>query len=129
MQIDQLDHLVLTVQNVTATCAWHERVLGMQIVRPGEARTALPCGTQMISLYETAYEFEPKTRQPAPGCADLCFVTRTPIAEVVAHLTVVAVPIELGPVRRTGARRSLESVYVRDPDQNLIEIAHELDND
>lgn len=74
MQIDQLDHLVLTVQNVTATCAWHEHVLNMQIVRPGEARTALPCGTQTISLYETAYEFEPKTRQSASGFAVLCFV-------------------------------------------------------
>jgi catechol 2,3-dioxygenase-like lactoylglutathione lyase family enzyme len=127
MEIARLDHLVLTVRDIAATCRWYERVLGMQVVTFGTARTALQFGQQKINLHQAGYEFEPKAQHPTPGSADLCFITTTPLDHVIAHLAACGVAVEAGPVQRTGARGPLQSVYVRDPDANLIELANALD--
>jgi catechol 2,3-dioxygenase-like lactoylglutathione lyase family enzyme len=127
MEIDRLDHLVLTVRDIAATCHFYERVLGMQVVTFGTARTALRFGRQKINLHQHGYEFEPKARHPKPGSADLCFITTTPLAQVLAHLESCGVVVEEGPVQRTGATGPIVSVYIRDPDGNLIELANTLD--
>jgi catechol 2,3-dioxygenase-like lactoylglutathione lyase family enzyme len=124
MQIERLDHLVLTVANIEVACAWYSRVLGMQAVTFGDGRMALAFGQQKINLHQHGHEFEPKAAHPLPGSADLCFITRTPLDQVIAHLQVNSVPIIEGPVQRTGAIGSITSIYVRDPDGNLIEVAH-----
>jgi catechol 2,3-dioxygenase-like lactoylglutathione lyase family enzyme len=93
----------------------------------GTARTALQFGGQKINLHQLGYEFEPKAQTPTPGSADLCLITATPLSDVIAHLAACGVVVEEGPVPRTGARGPLESVYIRDPDGNLIELANELD--
>ncbi len=124
MQIERLDHLVLTVANIEAACAWYSRVLGMQAVTFGDGRMALAFGQQKINLHQHGHEFEPKAAHPLPGSADLCFITRTPLDQVIAHLQVNSVPIIEGPVQRTGAIGSITSIYVRDPDGNLIEVAY-----
>lgn len=126
MQIHSLDHLVLTVRNIDATIAFYTEALGMQLVTFGAGRKALVFGNQKINLHELGKEFEPKAQQPTAGSADLCFLTTTPLAEVMAHLNSHQVPIIEGPVQRTGARGTILSVYVRDPDLNLIEIANQL---
>lgn len=127
MNIDHLDHLVLTVQNIEATCAFYTRVLGMHVITFGGGRTALQFGSQKINLHEVGREFEPKAFRPTPGSADLCFITRTPISQVIDLIRLFGVYIEEGPVQRTGARGYMISVYIRDPDKNLIEIANYLD--
>ncbi|MET0550483.1 MAG: VOC family protein [Xanthomonas sp.] len=126
MQIDHLDHLVLTVADIEATCAFYARVLGMRVVSFGEGRKALAFGEQKINLHRHGREFEPKARMPTPGSADLCFLTATPLAQVAEELHAAAVPIEDGPVQRTGARGPILSLYFRDPDGNLIEVANPL---
>ena len=122
--LDRLDHLVLTVRDLEATCAFYETVLGMRRESFGQGRTALHFGRQKINLHQAGREFEPKARKPTPGSADLCFLAATPIAEVVAHLEARGVAIEDGPVARTGAEGPITSVYLRDPDGNLIEVSH-----
>ena len=126
MQIDGLDHLVLTVADVGRTHDFYERVLGMEPVVFGEGRYALAFGSQKINLHEAGREFEPKAAVPTPGSADLCFLTNAPVAEVVEHLQANGVEILEGPVGRTGATRPIKSVYFRDPDGNLIEVASRL---
>jgi catechol 2,3-dioxygenase-like lactoylglutathione lyase family enzyme len=123
MQIKSLDHLVLTVQDIAATCSFYERVLGMKAVTFGEGRKALSFGSQKINLHELGHEFEPKANRPTPGSADICFIADSPIAEIVEHLKNEGVPIVEGPVARTGAMGPMRSVYVRDPDANLIELS------
>lgn len=127
MQIASLDHLVLTVADVATTCAFYERVLGMQVVTFGDQRKALQFGQQKINLHQQGKEFEPKAAHPEPGSADLCFITSTPLAQVITHLEACQIPIIEGPVKRTGARGPILSVYLRDPDQNLIEISNYMD--
>jgi catechol 2,3-dioxygenase-like lactoylglutathione lyase family enzyme len=122
--LDSLDHLVLTVADVDTTCRFYADVLGMQVVSFGSDRMALTFGTQKINLHQAGQEFEPKAARPTPGSADLCFLTRTPLAEVVEHLQSRLVPIIEGPVQRTGAAGSIQSVYFRDPDSNLVEISN-----
>ena len=123
MKIDRIDHLVLTVASVDATCEFYSRVLGMEAVEFAEGRKALTFGRQKINLHQRGREYEPKALRPTPGSADLCFVSSEPIAQVVAHLRACAIRIEQGPVARTGASGPIESVYLRDPDGNLIEIS------
>jgi catechol 2,3-dioxygenase-like lactoylglutathione lyase family enzyme len=127
MEIDHLDHLVLTVQNIEATCEFYARLLGMQVITFGGGRKALQFGSQRINLHEVGKEFEPKASLPMPGSADLCFISRTPIAEVIDQIRHFDVEIEEGPVPRIGARGDMISVYIRDPDKNLIEIANYVD--
>jgi catechol 2,3-dioxygenase-like lactoylglutathione lyase family enzyme len=128
MDIDHLDHLVLTVQDIEATCAFYTHVLGMHVVTFGGGRKALQFGSQKINLHEVGKEFEPKALRPTPGSADLCFISRTPITEVIEHVRLFGVEVELGPVERMGARGYMISVYIRDPDKNLIEISNYLDD-
>jgi len=127
MHIDRLDHLVLTVASIEDTCTFYTRVLGMEVVRFGENRVALQFGEQKINLHQRGHEFEPKAGRVMPGSADLCFLTSVPIDEVVAHLEECKVPILEGPVQRTGATGKILSVYLRDPDENLIEISNPLE--
>jgi catechol 2,3-dioxygenase-like lactoylglutathione lyase family enzyme len=126
--IDRLDHLVLTVHDIDATCAFYEQALGMRRVTfaAGSAmRTALAFGRQKINLHLAGREFEPKARVTTPGSADLCFIAATPLDTVQRHIESLGIPIEEGPVPRTGALGPLLSVYLRDPDGNLIEISNE----
>lgn len=124
--IDHLDHLVLTTVDRAACIDFYTRVLGMQLQSFGEGRIALLFGHQKINLHERGREFEPKAHLPVPGALDLCFIVAKPLAEVIAHLGACGWPITEGPVERTGARRRLRSVYVRDPDLNLVELSEEL---
>lgn len=124
ISIDRLDHLVLTVADIDATCDFYVRVLGMRRVEFGpERRVALAFGRQKINLHKAGAEFEPKARRATPGSGDLCFITKAPIGEVIAHLVAENIPIVEGPVPKTGAEGPMTSVYVRDPDGNLVEIA------
>lgn len=124
MEIERLDHLVLTVKDLEQTCRFYERVMGMEVVQFGGERFALQIGKQKINLHQVGKEFEPKAQQPTPGSADLCFITHTPLRDVIEHLLACGVPILEGPVSRTGAVGKIESVYFRDPDQNLIEVSN-----
>lgn len=126
MSVTSLDHLVLTVRNIEATCAFYCDVLGMRRVTFGAGRHALKFGVQKINLHEAGREFEPKAAQATPGSADLCFLTDEPIANVAEHWRRYSVAIEQGPVERTGAVGRLLSLYCRDPDGNLIEVANRI---
>ena len=121
--INRLDHLVLTVADIEATCAFYTGVLGMEVVTFGEGRKALSFGAQKINLHQAGKEFEPKSQHPTPGSADLCFISDTPLDAVAVHLEACGVAIEEGIVPRTGATGPIQSIYIRDPDQNLIEIS------
>jgi catechol 2,3-dioxygenase-like lactoylglutathione lyase family enzyme len=125
MRVISLDHLVLTVQSIEATCAFYASVLGMEVITFGEGRKALTFGSQKINLHERGKEFEPKAGHPTPGSADLCFLTDAPLPEVIEHLNSLGVAILEGPVARKGAVGPLRSVYFRDPDANLIEVSVE----
>jgi len=124
MKISHLDHLVLTVADIENTCNFYQTVLGFEVITFKGDRKALKFGHQKINLHQLGKEFEPKALQPTPGSADLCFISATPISEVVAHLNQLNIQIEEGPVERTGAMHPILSVYIRDPDQNLIEISN-----
>ncbi|HUC71859.1 MAG TPA: VOC family protein [Stellaceae bacterium] len=124
MHIDRLDHLVLTVADVDRTCAFYTRVLGMEVVHFGEGRTALRFGQQKINLHPADHIPGLVADQPTPGSGDLCFITTVPLAEVMAHLAECGVATVAGPGPRAGAVGTIQSVYIRDPDQNLIEISN-----
>jgi catechol 2,3-dioxygenase-like lactoylglutathione lyase family enzyme len=127
--IERLDHLVLTVADIPRTIAFYVEVLGMQVVtfgKPNAPRYALAFGQQKINLHQAGKEFEPKAATPTRGSADLCFLTQAPLADVIAHIQSKGQIIIEGPVQRTGALGPILSVYLRDPDQNLIEIANQL---
>lgn len=124
--IKSLDHLVLTVADIDAALDFYTRVLGMEARTFGQGRQALCFGKQKINLHQAGREFEPKAARVQPGSADLCFLSDTPLEQIAAHLHACGVEILEGPVRRTGARQPLLSLYLRDPDGNLIEIAKEL---
>lgn len=130
--LHHIDHVVLTVADVAQTCKFYERVLGCEIIRytvaSGEERTALRIGDspQKINLHSAAHPFQPAAQHPNPGSADLCFITLTPMKEVIAHLHSLQISIVEGPVQRTGTLGSILSVYIRDPDGNLIEIANSI---
>ncbi len=124
MHIDRLDHLVLTVRDIDASCDFYSRVLGMRVVSFAGGRKALAFGRQKINLHQAGKEFEPKARQATPGSGDLCFISDTPLDEVIAHLASCDVGIEQGPIQRTGAEGPILSVYLRDPDGNLLEISN-----
>ncbi|CAI4284086.1 CQI_4a_G0005090.mRNA.1.CDS.1 [Saccharomyces cerevisiae] len=126
MNIVGLDHLVLTVASIRRSCAFYKRVLGFDVISFGNNRKALTFGSQKINLHEVGKEFEPKAQKPTAGSADLCFISEEPLNNLVTHLESLDVPIEEGPVIRTGAVGSILSVYIRDPDGNLIEIANKI---
>jgi catechol 2,3-dioxygenase-like lactoylglutathione lyase family enzyme len=127
MKIDRIDHFVLTVADVDATCRFYVTALGMQVVRFGTAekpRVALAFGQQKINLHAAHAIPDPNVLKPTPGSADFCLITSTPLADVVAHLKAHSVAIIEGPIRRTGATGPIDSVYIRDPDLNLVEISN-----
>jgi catechol 2,3-dioxygenase-like lactoylglutathione lyase family enzyme len=124
MQLDAIDHLVLTVQDIQATCEFYSTVLGMRVVSFGEDRKALQLGQQKLNLHQVGQELEPKALRPTPGAIDLCLITQTPLTDVIQHLQHCGVTLELGIVQRTGANGLIDSIYIRDPDGNLLEIAH-----
>src|SRR5512133_2099908 len=117
-----LGHLVLTGRDVGRSCEFYERTLGMERLT-FNGRFALRFGQQKINLHEAGHEFEPKAARPVPGSADLCFVTDLEPQDVIAHLTACGVAIEEGPVERSGALGPITSLYLRDPDGNLLELA------
>ena len=123
LSIDRIDHVVMTVRDIDATCDFYSRVLGMRIVTFAGGRTALAFGRQKINLHLAGREFEPKAAHPSPGSLDLCLIATGTLDEVIAQLEACAVPIIEGPVAKTGATGSIRSVYVRDPDANLIEVS------
>jgi catechol 2,3-dioxygenase-like lactoylglutathione lyase family enzyme len=123
VRVTRLDHLVLTVGDLEATVDFYTRVLGTTVRAFAGGRLALRFGDQKINLHEAGHEFEPRARVPAPGSADLCFVVEQPLADWLAHLADLGVPVVEGPVPREGALGPMTSVYFRDPDGNLLEIA------
>jgi catechol 2,3-dioxygenase-like lactoylglutathione lyase family enzyme len=124
IQIDRIDHIVLTVADLEKTISFYENVLGMKVETFGEGRKALSFGRQKFNLHQKGKEFEPKAKTPMPGAIDLCLISTTKIADVIEHLKEVGVPIEQGPIQRTGATGPIRSVYFRDPDGNLIEVSN-----
>ena len=122
--IDHLDHLVLTVKDIEATCKFYEQVLNMQVITFKGSRKALKFGQQKINLHQKGKEFEPKALQPTPGSADLCFIINTSIDSAIEHLNNCGVTVIEGPVSRTGATGKIQSVYFRDLDGNLIEVSN-----
>lgn len=120
--LEHLDHLVLTVASIDATIDFYTEVLGMEVVT-FQGRKALAFGIQRLNLHQRGHEFEPKAAHPTPGSADLCFLTTTSLETVMEYLKEQKVHIEAGPVDRDGAIGKLRSIYLRDPDRNLIEIS------
>jgi catechol 2,3-dioxygenase-like lactoylglutathione lyase family enzyme len=126
--IDHLDHLVLTTAHEAACVDFYTRVLGMTLESftggtPPVERRAFKFGNQKINLHVQGAEFEPKAHLPTPGSLDLCFIANLPLAQVMERLALENWPIAEGPVMRTGATQKIRSVYVRDPDLNLVEIS------
>ncbi|QQE86562.1 VOC family protein [Pseudomonas putida] len=124
--IDHLDHLVLTTVDVDACKDFYTRVLGMRLETFGQGRLAFCYGNQKINVHVRGHEFEPKAHLPVPGALDLCFIASVSLEEVIAQLGGQDWPIIEGPIQRTGATGPIRSVYVRDPDLNLIEISEQL---
>ena len=124
--IDHIDHIVLTTRDLAACIRFYTEVLGMKLERfrtPTEERFALKFGSQKINLHEWGKEFSPRAHVAVPGSLDLCFIAAVPLAEVISRLNQLQVTIIEGPVAKTGAVSKLRSVYVRDPDLNLVEIS------
>ncbi|MEC4022690.1 VOC family protein [Pseudomonas sp. xss_4] len=124
--IDHLDHLVLTTIDVETCKDFYTRIMGMKLENFGAGRLAMRFGEQKINVHVRGHEFEPKAHLPVPGALDLCFIASISLEEVVAHLKAQQWPIIEGPVQRTGATGPIRSIYVRDPDLNLIEISERL---
>ena len=121
--IKSVDHIVLTTHDLDKCLDFYTRALGMQLERYGQGRIALRFGDHKFNVHPPGFDAGIKARTPTPGSLDLCFLSDRPLVEVIAQLRKHEIPIEEGPVVRTGARFSIRSVYVRDPDQNLIEIS------
>jgi len=124
MYVESIDHIVLTVKDIEATCAFYSKVLGMSVTIFATGRKALSFGRQKINLHVEGQEIEPKAKKPTPGSADICFVTVFPICEIIEHLRMNGVQIVQGPVPRTGAVGAITSVYFRDPDGSLVEVSN-----
>ncbi len=130
MKLSGLDHLVLTVEDIVTTLGFYQDVLGMTAQRfmpaDGEERWALTFGAQKINLHQVGREFEPKAKVATAGSADLCFLSDLTLEKWAAHLTDHGVEVIEGPVKRTGAQGAIMSLYLRDPDGNLLEISNQL---
>ena len=124
--IDHIDHIVLTTRDTPACIRFYAEILGMKLVTfktPTEERTAFTFGNQKINLHEWGKEFSPRAHVAAPGTLDLCFIASVSLDEVIRKLNQAKVPVIEGPVKKTGAAGPIRSVYVRDPDLNLVEIS------
>ena len=126
LAIQSLDHLVLTVADIDATCEFYERVLEFRVTTFRGDRKALTFGSQKINLHQVGKEYDPKAERPTPGSGDLCFLTETPIEEVQRHVESCNVTVLMPPTERTGATGPILSIYFRDPDGNLIEVANRI---
>jgi len=124
MNIKQLDHMVLTVASIEASCRFYHDILGMEIIQFGAGRKALKFGQQKFNLHQAGNEFKPRAKYPTPGASDFCLISDTPLKLIMSELNQHNIAIEEGPVSRTGATGKLHSIYIRDPDNNLIEIAN-----
>jgi catechol 2,3-dioxygenase-like lactoylglutathione lyase family enzyme len=124
MKIDRIDHVVLTAFDVDRTLDFYTRVMGMEAITFAGGRRGLAFGRQKINLHQAGREYEPKALKPTPGSLDLCFITETPLDQVIARLKENGVVIAEGPVPKTGALGAMMSVYFRDPDGNLIEVSN-----
>jgi catechol 2,3-dioxygenase-like lactoylglutathione lyase family enzyme len=122
MRILRLDHLVLTVADLPATIDFYTRALDFR-AQEKDSRWSLHFGQQKINLHQASHTFDPKAAHPTPGSADLCFITEATPEETLAHLRALNLTVEAGPLGRTGALGPMTSIYLRDPDANLIEIA------
>lgn len=120
--VDRLDHLVFTVKSLSATIAFYSEILGMEVVTFGEGRKALQFGLQKINLHQVGNEFSPHAESPVSGSEDLCFVISSELEDTIAVLNQHNIEIIEGPVTRTGALGPITSIYIRDPDLNLIEL-------
>lgn len=121
--IKSIDHIVITTANLERCLAFYTGALGMQVERYGAGRIALRFGDHKFNVHPPGFDAGIKARIPTPGSLDLCFLADVPLSEVIARLQAHGVPIEEGPIERTGARFTIRSVYVRDPDGNLVEIS------
>jgi len=121
--IDHIDHIVLTTRDKEGCIRFYTEILGMKLEKFSENRLALKFGEQKINLHEWGREFEPRAHVAAPGTLDLCFIAAVPLAKVIQRLNEKKIPILEGPVAKTGAMGPMQSVYVRDPDLNLVEIS------
>lgn len=124
VNIDRIDHFVLTVADLEATRRFYCQGLGMELVTFGGGRHALAFGRQKINLHIKGQELEPKARTPLPGSGDFCLISTQPLEEWIAHLGAQGIGIELMPSPRTGATGPIRSIYLRDPDGNLVEISN-----
>jgi len=124
LDIQIIDHIVLTVIDIKKTCNFYSEVLGMEKIKFGNNRKALKFNNQKINLHEYGDEFEPKADIPTPGSVDICFITSTPLIEAIDHITSMGVDIIDGPVERAGANGKVNSIYFKDPDGNLIELSN-----
>jgi catechol 2,3-dioxygenase-like lactoylglutathione lyase family enzyme len=124
MKIDSIDHVVFTVKDIDATCTFYAKVLGMEVVTFGENRKALSFGSQKINLQQLGRESTLIADKPTSGSADVCFITSLTLSEVIAHLKSCGINLIAGPVERNGARGLMMSIYFRDPDMNLVEVAN-----
>jgi catechol 2,3-dioxygenase-like lactoylglutathione lyase family enzyme len=124
MKIKSIDHLVLTVADISRTCRFYTEILQMEEVTFLNDRKALKFGDHKINLHQQGQEFNPKAHKPKAGSIDICFVVETPLHEVISELQAKDIQIEQGPVERTGANHALISIYIRDPDGNLIELSN-----
>ena len=122
--IDRIDHIVLTCFDLDRTIDFYSRVLGMEPVTFAGGRRGLAFGRQKLNLHQAGREYEPKALRPAPGAIDLCFIAATPLGQVIESLKAEKVAIIQGPVAKTGALGSMQSVYFRDPDGNLVEVSN-----
>lgn len=123
MKIDRVDHFVLTVASIEVTCAFYSKTLGITVVDFAGGRRALSFGNQKINLHQRGKEFEPRSEWPTPGSADFCLISAVPLEKVIANVLQCGIDIEEGPVTRTGATGPIESIYIRDPDANLVEVS------
>lgn len=127
MNIVRVDHFVLTVKNIEETAHFYSSIFGMTIEKyssDGVQRTSLRFGSQKINLHQVGKEFKPGAEKPVPGSGDFCLISDTPLSQIVSQLDHLGIRILQGPVKRTGAVGPLESIYIRDPDKNLVEISN-----
>jgi len=121
--IDHIDHIVLTTRDLDGCLRFYTDILGMKLEKFAEKRLALKFGRQKINLHEWGQEFEPRAHVAAPGTLDLCFIASVPLEKIIQRFNEKKIPILEGPVKKTGAMGPMQSVYVRDPDLNLVEIS------
>lgn len=124
VKVTGIDHIVLTVADIEKSIAFYTTILGMHVIEFGNGRKALRLGNQKINLHQTGHSFEPKAHRPTEGAADLCFIVETKLETVQLELSNKGITIVEGIVQRTGATGKLKSIYIRDPDKNLIELSH-----